>query len=206
MFGNSEVFQQAVHRLYGGWTALRLAVEHYEGRGNAEEKANWLENDTVAFFASARTDVGVDDVEGCLENFFNDEFNTLVEDGSIEEIARKLLMFYHLVRNGDETAFRNELNRLPAVAQVNGSVGAPPVEDDGMESDGDDEMLEDKMGELSIGASAESAAAHSSASAPGNQASHDSHSPTSRHVRNEPDEDGFITVTNTRNRTKKSGG
>ena len=92
----------------------------------------------------------------------NNEFNTLCEDGSLEEVGEKLCRYFQLIQTGREQEVSNELQTFKGSGVQNCRTQELPKQNDEAES-----------------------------STPMDTDSAD----TPRHSRNEPDEDGWITVT-----------
>lgn len=83
------------------WPALRLAVENNWGGSEGAEKRTWLASVIVDAFE--QEDPTPDDtyVELTLLQVMEDEFETMLEDGSAEGVARDIVRIWDDVRVGN---------------------------------------------------------------------------------------------------------
>ena len=102
-----------------------------------------------------------------IGEIMNNEFNTVCEDGSLEEIGDKLCSYFQLLRNGRSEEVIGELQKMKPSSGVLKSQKSEtrPSDDDQMD------VVVEPMNNLNV----------------------DSDSP--RKPKNEPDEDGWVTVT-----------
>lgn len=57
----------------------------------------------------------IDEVENFLEDFLNDEFETIADDGSVTEIASKCCQFYNLLKQNKSDELLKLLPSLPVL-------------------------------------------------------------------------------------------
>lgn len=76
-------FKEIVENVLNRWTALRLAVEH--GMGGALGVQTAVEIiQYVTDFCLQNNKVSIEDLEDCLEDIMDQEFDTVCEDNSIK--------------------------------------------------------------------------------------------------------------------------
>ncbi len=97
--------------ILGSWTALQLAVQNEWGGPYSGEKFDWLKEQVIALFSTKGTKIEIDDLLDLLEGVLEEEFNTIAEDESCEEIAKMLLRLFHECINA-KTAYLDEVRAL----------------------------------------------------------------------------------------------
>ncbi|XP_076336537.1 pre-rRNA-processing protein TSR2 homolog isoform X2 [Tachypleus tridentatus] len=98
---SENVFHAAVRTVFTNWTALQLAIQHGMGGPYAREKERWLADVAVQYFHD--NDLQPDEVEEFIGEILNNEFDTIADDGSVEEISRKLCQFHRWCQEGHES-------------------------------------------------------------------------------------------------------
>ena len=91
-------FTEAVVGVFREWTALRLAASNALGAGDAE-KLNEIARGVLEGFS--KRCVYKDELEDYFDDYFQNEFAVVVEDGSIEEVSALLQTLYEECRAGD---------------------------------------------------------------------------------------------------------
>ncbi|XP_076336538.1 pre-rRNA-processing protein TSR2 homolog isoform X3 [Tachypleus tridentatus] len=99
---SENVFHAAVRTVFTNWTALQLAIQHGMGGPYAREKERWLADVAVQYFHD-NVDLQPDEVEEFIGEILNNEFDTIADDGSVEEISRKLCQFHRWCQEGHES-------------------------------------------------------------------------------------------------------
>ncbi|CAA0818828.1 Pre-rRNA-processing protein TSR2- conserved region [Striga hermonthica] len=82
--------QEGIHLLFSRWAALRMAVENEWGGRDSLHKSQQLELSIFHRLTQTKEQVYIDDIEDMLDDFML-SLNTEIGDGSIEEIAEKLM-------------------------------------------------------------------------------------------------------------------
>ncbi|XP_045164456.1 pre-rRNA-processing protein TSR2 homolog [Mercenaria mercenaria] len=129
-----EQFRASVERVLNSWTVLKLAVSHGFGGADSEAKAEWLVFAVDQWFAE-NANIDPYEVEDFLEDVLNTEFDTIVDDGSLPQIAQMICGFYKLCQDGNEAQLQERLGKLPKPAvqncqQVSGANGAVDSDSD----------------------------------------------------------------------------
>ncbi|XP_062494810.1 pre-rRNA-processing protein TSR2 homolog [Pezoporus occidentalis] len=94
------LLERGVRAVLSGWAALQLAVAQGFGGPQSPEKAAWLVG-AVLEFLSQNPELAEDEVEDFLAEVMDNEFDTAVEDGSLQQVSRELLSVFARVREGD---------------------------------------------------------------------------------------------------------
>lgn len=88
------MFEQGVGLLLGRWTALQLAVHNEWGGPSSHLKAQQLQTDIVAWITRSKVTRYIDELEDMMDENMIVLFNTETEDGSLEEVAEKIMSIY----------------------------------------------------------------------------------------------------------------
>ncbi|XP_075434542.1 pre-rRNA-processing protein TSR2 homolog [Ascaphus truei] len=105
------LFGEAVRAVLGSWPVLQIAVENGFGGAHSEEKAEWMVGAVDQYFHS-NADLEQYEVEEGLSGMMNEEFDTIVEDGSLPQVAQQLCGLYAQCRRGETAAVREKIAQL----------------------------------------------------------------------------------------------
>ncbi|KAM6288860.1 pre-rRNA-processing protein TSR2 homolog [Aegotheles albertisi] len=105
------LLERGVRAVLGGWAALQLAVAEGFGGPQGPEKAAWLAGALQDFFIQ-NADLQPQEVEEFLAEVMDNEFDTAVEDGSLEQVSRELLAVFSWARGGDGGGVASALGAL----------------------------------------------------------------------------------------------
>lgn len=128
--------QEGIGLVLSRWTALQMAIENEWGGRGTRDKSNQLNLDIFSAFTQSKEKVYMDDIEEILDEFMI-SLNTEVNDGSLEEVAEKL-MYMH------EECLEGNFNSIKVLRETN--VGRRPAtyvrqdasDDDDSSNDGGD--------------------------------------------------------------------
>ncbi|CAI5494851.1 unnamed protein product [Closterium sp. Naga37s-1] len=112
-------FREGVRLVFARWTALQLALENQWGGGRSAEKAQHMQADLVHFCYSKRGAVYADELEEWLDEATVRDFNMEVEDGSLREVADKVVEVFKVCRDGNFTLVQ-QLQAEEAAAAAKG--------------------------------------------------------------------------------------
>ncbi|XP_051136470.1 uncharacterized protein LOC127255125 isoform X1 [Andrographis paniculata] len=85
--------QDGINLLLSRWTALRMTVENEWGGRDSSQKAQQLGQQLCYLLTQSKEQVYIEDLEDLLEDSIL-SLNTVIDDGSIEEVAEKLLVMH----------------------------------------------------------------------------------------------------------------
>ncbi|PIN03867.1 hypothetical protein CDL12_23609 [Handroanthus impetiginosus] len=141
--------QEGINLVLSRWAALGMAVENEWGGRDSLQKSQQLGGRLFHLLTQSREQVYIDDVEDMLDEFML-SFNTEIGDGSIEEIAEKLMVMREECLDGNfESVKRLKETNVPSVAhsRMPGSNDEEDSEDDGSD---DDALREDNSSEMEV--------------------------------------------------------
>ncbi|KAM7045152.1 pre-rRNA-processing protein TSR2 homolog isoform 2-T2 [Molossus nigricans] len=84
--GLRALFGAGVRAALEAWPALQIAVENGFGGVHSQEKAEWLGGAVEEYFFR-NADLELDEVEDFLGELMTNEFDTVVEDGSLPQVT-----------------------------------------------------------------------------------------------------------------------
>ncbi|XP_042465935.1 pre-rRNA-processing protein TSR2-like [Zingiber officinale] len=93
------LLREGISLVLSRWEALQVAIRNQWGGGDSHQKHDELVSFILTFFS--RPDVCVDDLEHALEEKMVLSFNTMVDDGSVEEVAEQLMIMYEECLHGN---------------------------------------------------------------------------------------------------------
>lgn len=134
------IFRDAVSKLFQRWDVLHHAVESHFGGVHSREKAEWLPTVVVDFFAR-NADLEPSEVEHFISEIMDNEFDLVVEDGSLDRLSKQLCRCFAWARDKRDGELQDFLDKLPPLP-------APQtkkvVNDDDSESDDEEEAEKDE--------------------------------------------------------------
>ncbi|XP_007117835.1 pre-rRNA-processing protein TSR2 homolog isoform X1 [Physeter macrocephalus] len=102
---SGTLFGVAVRAALEAWPALQIAVENGFGGVHSQEKAEWLGGAVEEYFFR-NADLELDEVEDFLGELMTNEFDTVVEDGSLPQVSQQLQTMFHHFQRGDRAALK----------------------------------------------------------------------------------------------------
>ena len=138
-FSTSISFAKGVIARLALWPALRIAVQNGWGGPDSNEKRTWIASVIVDTFEEQSTPPDAEYIEELLLQIMGDEFETMVEDGSAELVARDITKLWQDIHLGDLAGLRhlehqaNDIPNRPVVAHL----GLEEVETDSGEEEDD---------------------------------------------------------------------
>ncbi|XP_068667063.1 uncharacterized protein [Aristolochia californica] len=103
------------------WTALQMAIENEWGGKDSRQKSSQLASDILSWFAQSKETHYIDDLENILDESMVLSFNTEIEDGSVEEIAERLMIMHEDCLQGNFDSVEKLRNSSPSVNAVSES-------------------------------------------------------------------------------------
>ncbi|XP_059652673.1 uncharacterized protein LOC132299831 [Cornus florida] len=92
--------QEGISLLLSRWAALQLAVENEWGGRDSRLKPQHLADDIFNWLTQSTEPLYIDDLEDLLDEFML-SLNTEIDDGSIEEVAEKLMVMHEECLDGN---------------------------------------------------------------------------------------------------------
>ncbi|XP_020214866.1 pre-rRNA-processing protein TSR2 homolog [Cajanus cajan] len=136
------VFSEGIGLVLFRWSALQTAVENEWGGRESRVKADQLACEILSWFTQSKEPLYIDDLEDLLDQGML-SLNVEVEDGSVEEVAEKLMIMHEEFLEGNFSSFEDlrkanlEQAAHPRVTQI--------VNDDEDDTDQDDDNDENMI-------------------------------------------------------------
>ncbi|KAM6143442.1 pre-rRNA-processing protein TSR2 homolog [Erethizon dorsatum] len=105
------LFRAGVRVALEAWPALQIAVENGFGGVHSQEKAEWLGSAVEDYFIW-NADLELDEVEDFLGELMTNEFDTVVEDGSLPQVSQQLQTMFHHFQRGDGAALKEMASHI----------------------------------------------------------------------------------------------
>ena len=115
---NDNLFHSAVDAVFQNWMALQVAVAQDAAGPQSADIAKWMVSTTVQWF-SENDNLEYDEVEDFLAKIVNQEFNVLIDDGSVSETSKLVCDFYRLCSSSKEDCEAEIKRRLQAQTKCN---------------------------------------------------------------------------------------
>ncbi|KAG5244944.1 pre-rRNA-processing protein [Salix suchowensis] len=136
-------FREGIWLVLSKWSALQLAIENEWGGRGSGLLAEQLASDILSWFTHSREPLYIDDLEGILDEAML-SLNTMIEDGSIEEVAEKLMIMHEECLEGNYSSIQKLREAGPRTGAHQHIKQAVNNDDDSEDSDNDDRMGDDE--------------------------------------------------------------
>ncbi|XP_054859874.1 pre-rRNA-processing protein TSR2 homolog isoform X2 [Eublepharis macularius] len=127
------LFGRGVRAALGCWPALQIAVENGFGGACSQEKAEWMVGAVEQFFQS-NAELEPEEVDSFLAEVMNNEFDTMIEDGSLRQC-----------RQGNAAAVHEAIARLAQKQQEARAAATKALAAEGSSSEEEQETEEEAM-------------------------------------------------------------
>ncbi|CAM0908664.1 unnamed protein product [Alopecurus aequalis] len=138
-----QALQEGIKLVFEQWTALQMAVENESGGRESRAKADQFAESILSWFTNSKGPFYYDDLEDMMFDSISESLNADFEDGSIEEVAGKLIKMHQECLQNNYSSIEKLRNTRPHGNVVSQSRQIA-TEDDDESSDDDDET---SMGE-----------------------------------------------------------
>ncbi|KAL9356245.1 hypothetical protein Peur_049498 [Populus x canadensis] len=136
-------FREGICLILSKWSALQLAVENEWGGRGSGLLAEQLASDILSWFTQSKEPLFIDDLEGILDEAML-SLNTMIEDGSIEEVAEKLMIMHEECLEGNYSSIQKLREAAPRTRAHQHVKQAVDSDDDSEDSGNDDKMGDDE--------------------------------------------------------------
>ncbi|KAL3849100.1 hypothetical protein ACJIZ3_010982 [Penstemon smallii] len=141
--------QEGINLVLSRWAALRMAVENQWGGRESFQKSQQLADLLFHRLTQSKEEVYMDDLEDMLDEFML-SLNTEIDDGSIEEIAEKLMFMREECLEGNFNSIKKlKETNAPSVSYTR----QPGTNDEEDSEDDDDDLRENNSSEMEVDAS-----------------------------------------------------
>ncbi|XP_073326007.1 pre-rRNA-processing protein TSR2 homolog [Pagrus major] len=130
-----ELFTDGVRAVLHTWPVLQIAVDNGFGGVYGQQKADWMV-DVVQQYFHDNADLQQYEVEDFITQLMDQEFDTVVDDGSLPQVSVSLLQVFSQWQQGALQQLKHTINTLTQKTSQRAKVTAPPTQSD---NDSDDE-------------------------------------------------------------------
>ncbi|KAK1801080.1 hypothetical protein P4O66_022795 [Electrophorus voltai] len=106
-----EAFTEAVRAVLETWPVLQIAVDNGFGGAYSPQKAEWMVDALQQYFYD-NDDLEQEEVEDFLSNLMDNEFDTVVDDGSLPQVAKKVCEMFQQCQQGRLAEVREYISQL----------------------------------------------------------------------------------------------
>ncbi|XP_060931225.1 pre-rRNA-processing protein TSR2 homolog [Limanda limanda] len=135
-----ELFTEGVRAVLHTWPVLQIAVDNGFGGVYAQQKADWMV-DVVQQYFHDNADLLQCEVEDYIAELMNQEFDTVVDDGSLPQVSISLLQMFSQWRQGALEQLQQTISTLTQKKSQRAKVTAPPTQSD-EESDSETQAMD----------------------------------------------------------------
>ncbi|XP_076860159.1 pre-rRNA-processing protein TSR2 homolog [Brachyhypopomus gauderio] len=135
-----EVFTEAVRAVLETWPVLQIAVDNGFGGAHSQQKAEWMVDAVQQYFYD-NDDLQPAEVEDFLSDLMNNEFDTLIDDGSLPQVAQKVCEMFQQCQQGRLGEVREHVSQL-ALKNAAGRAKVTPVKTPAEEEEEEEEEEE----------------------------------------------------------------
>ncbi|KAI1892993.1 hypothetical protein AGOR_G00139220 [Albula goreensis] len=140
-----EVFAEAVKAVLETWPVLQIAVDNGFGGVYSQQKAEWMV-DAVQQYFHQNANLEQYEVEDFLADLMNNEFDTVVDDGSLSQVALQVCQLFNQCQQGKLSEVKGQISQL-SQKKVSGRAKAtqmqtPADQEDEDESEEEEDAVE----------------------------------------------------------------
>jgi pre-rRNA-processing protein TSR2 len=139
-----------IRSIFSRWTALQLAVTHSMGGSESEIKYEAFIGAFGEYLTrnirSSSISVDESDIQEYLDEILDEEFNTVLDDGSSHELAQLFVRYIHLILQGKINDVQQELQLQQALTpSIQMSIRNKDDDDESSSSsESEDDMIEEE--------------------------------------------------------------
>lgn len=130
-----ELLTEGVRAVLTTWPVLQIAVDNGFGGVYGQQKADWMV-DVVQQYFHDNADLQQFEVEDFIAQLMDQEFDTVVDDGSLPQVSVSLLQVFSQWQQGALQQLKLTISSLTQRSGQRAKVSAPPT---GTDDDSDDE-------------------------------------------------------------------
>ncbi|KAM7405346.1 hypothetical protein PAMP_012614 [Pampus punctatissimus] len=135
-----ELFTQGVRAVLKSWPVLQIAVDNGFGGVYGQQKADWLV-DVVQQYFHDNADLQQCEVEDFISELMDQEFDTVVDDGSLPQVSMPLMQMFSQLQQGALQQLSQTVQSLTQKKTQRAKVTAAPSQSD-EESDDETQVME----------------------------------------------------------------
>ncbi|XP_041802259.1 pre-rRNA-processing protein TSR2 homolog isoform X2 [Chelmon rostratus] len=129
-----ELFTEGVRAVLHTWPVLQIAVDNGFGGVYGQQKADWMV-DVVQQYFHDNADLQQYEVEDFIAQLMDQEFDTVVDDGSLPQVSESLLQAFSQWQKGALQQLKHNINTLTQKSQRAKVTAATTQSDDDSEDE-----------------------------------------------------------------------
>ncbi|XP_029361355.1 pre-rRNA-processing protein TSR2 homolog [Echeneis naucrates] len=134
-----ELLKEGVRAVLHTWPVLQIAVDNGFGGVYGQQKADWMV-DVVQQYFFDNSDLQQCEVEDFIADLMDQEFDTVVDDGSLPQVSVSLLQLFTQWQQGALQQLHHTIHSLNQKKGQRAKVTAPPTQSDDESQDEAQEM------------------------------------------------------------------
>ncbi|KAM8862273.1 pre-rRNA-processing protein TSR2 homolog [Spinachia spinachia] len=134
-----ELLEEVVRAVLHSWPVLQIAVDNGFGGVYGQQKADWMV-DVVQQYFHDNADLQQSEVEDFVSQLMDQEFDTVVDDGSLPQVCDSLIQAFSQWQQGALQQLKHTVNTLTQKRSQRAKVTAPPTQSD--DSSDEPQMME----------------------------------------------------------------
>ncbi|KTG46642.1 hypothetical protein cypCar_00009529 [Cyprinus carpio] len=139
-----ELFAEAVRAVLETWPVLQIAVDNGFGGAHSQQKAEWMVEALQQYFID-NDELQQDEVEDFISDLMNNEFDTVVDDGSLPQVAQQVCEMFQQCQQDRLTEVREQIKQLiqkKSAGRAKATPAKTPAADDDDDESEDEEAME----------------------------------------------------------------
>ncbi|KAG7521330.1 hypothetical protein JOB18_046314 [Solea senegalensis] len=120
-----ELFTSGVRAVLHTWPVLQIAVDNGFGGVYGQQKADWMV-DVVQQYFHDNADLQQSEIEDFIADLMDQEFDTVVDDGSLPQVSLSLLQMFSQWQQGALQQLQLKVNTMTQKRE-RAKVQAPPT-------------------------------------------------------------------------------
>ncbi|XP_068588285.1 pre-rRNA-processing protein TSR2 homolog [Cebidichthys violaceus] len=124
-----ELFADGVRAVLHSWPVLQISVDNGFGGVYGQQKADWMV-DVVQQYFHDNADLQQCEVEDFIAELMDQEFDTVVDDGSLPQVCDSLVQAFSQWQQGALEQLQQTINTLTHKKSQRVKVTAPPTHSD----------------------------------------------------------------------------
>ncbi|XP_070696117.1 pre-rRNA-processing protein TSR2 homolog [Pempheris klunzingeri] len=144
-----ELFTEGVRAVLHSWPGLQIAVDNGFGGVYGQQKADWMVEVVQQYFHD-NDDLQQFEVEDFIAQLMDQEFDTVVDDGSLPQVSVSLLQVFSQWQQGALQQLQDTIDTLSQRKSQRPKVAAPPTPSDD-DSEDEPQAMECESSSPSVG-------------------------------------------------------
>ncbi|KAJ8015869.1 hypothetical protein DPEC_G00001010 [Dallia pectoralis] len=160
-----ELFTDAVRSVLETWPVLQIAVDNGFGGVYGQQKADWMVDVLQQYFYD-NANLQQDEVEDYIADLMDNEFDTVVDDGSLSQVAESISQIFMQCQQGHVAEVKDKIAKLNVKRAERAKVTPQP---NAADEESEDDKTESMECETAVSANSSSSATNQKDPSPQSQ-------------------------------------